>query len=92
MGGGLIEVFKWIKGINKADIKLVLNLSLQENSIKRSFKLDKLRCVIGNRSALVLVTELSMSGTDYPSRIITVSTLASLKYRPDRHISEPGWV
>ena len=41
--GDLIEVFKWVKGINEGNIKQVIDLSKQNRTRSNGFKLEKLR-------------------------------------------------
>ena len=41
--GDLIEVFKWVKGINKGNIDQVLELSNQNRTRNNGYKLEKLR-------------------------------------------------
>ena len=41
--GDMIEVFKWIKGINKRNIDQVLETSSQERTHANGYKLEKLR-------------------------------------------------
>ena len=39
----LIEVFKWVKGFNKADVGKVLTISSQYRTRNNGFKLEKCR-------------------------------------------------
>ena len=41
--GDKIEVFKWIKGINKGNIDQVLEFSSQDRTRENGYKLEKLR-------------------------------------------------
>ncbi|XP_050711202.1 uncharacterized protein LOC126995577 [Eriocheir sinensis] len=41
--GGLIEVFKWVKGYNKGDISKVLRISQQDRTRSNGFKIEKYR-------------------------------------------------
>ena len=41
--GDMIEVFKWIKGINKGNIDQVLEISSQDRTCGNGYKLEKLR-------------------------------------------------
>ena len=41
--GDLIEVFKWVKGINEGNIKQVIDFSKQNRTRSNGFKLEKLR-------------------------------------------------
>ena len=39
----MIEVFKWVKGINKGNINQVLEISSQDRTRGNGYKLEKLR-------------------------------------------------
>ena len=39
----MIEVFKWVKGINKGNIDQVLEISSQDRTCGNGYKLEKLR-------------------------------------------------
>ena len=39
----MIEVFKWVKGINKGNIDHVLEISSQDRTCGNGYKLEKLR-------------------------------------------------
>ena len=40
---GMIEIFKWVKGINKENIDQVLEISSQDRTRGHGYKLEKLR-------------------------------------------------
>ena len=44
--GDTIEVFKWVKGINKGNIDQVLEISSQDRTSGNGYKLEKLRFMI----------------------------------------------
>ena len=39
----MIEIFKWVKGINKGNIGQVLEISIQERTCGNGYKLENLR-------------------------------------------------
>lgn len=89
--GDLIEVFKWMKGINKGDISRVLKVSSQDRTRSNGFKLDKFRFQkeigrnwFGNR----VVDEWNR----LPSDIIAAPSLDSFKHRLDKYMTGKGWI
>ena len=89
--GDLIEVFKWMKGINKGDIGRVLKISMQDRTRTNGFKLDKFRFQkeigrnwFGNR----VVDEWNR----LPSDIIAAPSLDSFKHRLDKYMTSKGWI
>ena len=41
--GDMIEIFKWVKGINKGNINKVLEISSQDRTRGNGYKLEKIR-------------------------------------------------
>ena len=39
----MIEIFKWVKGINKGNIDQVLEINTQDRTRESEYKLEKLR-------------------------------------------------
>ena len=89
--GDMIEVYKWVSGINKGKMEDVLKLSNNEITRTNGFKLDKFRFRkdigkhwFGNR-----VVDM---WNRLPSAIVGSGTLGSFKTKLDRHMEVLGWV
>ena len=89
--GDMIEVFKWVAGINKGDINDVLKFSEGERTRSNGFKLDKFRFKkdigkywFGNR-----VVDMWNS---LPNEIVGVTKLESFKNKLDQYMSDRGFI
>nr|XP_053657327.1 uncharacterized protein LOC128706451 [Cherax quadricarinatus] len=91
MRGDIIEVYKWMTGINKGDINKVLRVSNQVRTRNNGFKLDKFRFRkdIGKYWFSNRVVD---AWNSLPSGVIEARTLGSFKKRLDKYMSGRGWV
>ena len=73
----MIEVFKWVKGINKGNIEQVLEISSQERTRGNGYKLEKLRfrTDIGNISSLTVVNDWNRLGR----HVVIAESIGSFK-------------
>ncbi len=89
--GDLIEVYKWMTGINKGDIGSILIVNQENRTRNNGFKLDKFKFKreigknwFGNR----VVDEWNK----LPNEIITAKTVSSFKNRLDKYMDSKRWV
>ena len=89
--GDMIEVYKWVNGINKGDINDVLKLNQDQRTRTNGFKLEKSRFKkdigkywFGNR-----VVDM---WNRLPSNVVGAETLNTFKNRLDKHMDGMGWV
>ena len=85
--GDMIEVFKWVKGINKGDIDKVLIISEQDRTRSNGFKLDKFRFrrEIGRNWFTNRVVDEWNKLSNF---VVSAGTLESFKGRLDRFMDD----
>ena len=88
--GDMIEVFKWVKGINKGDIDKVLIISEQDRTRSNGFKLDKFRFrrEIGRNWFTNRVVDEWNKLSNF---VVSAGTLESFKRRLDRFMDDREW-
>ena len=86
----MIEVFKWVKGINKGDIDKVLIISEQDRTRSNGFKLDKFRFrrEIGRNWFTNRVVDEWNKLSNF---VVSAGTLESFKRRLDRFMDDREW-
>ena len=89
--GDLIEVFKWMTGVNEGDVSKVLRIHQQDRTRTNGFKLDKFRFRkeigrnwFGNR----VVDEWNK----LPNGVVSARTVQTFKNRLDKFMDNEGWV
>ncbi|KAG7166732.1 RNA-directed DNA polymerase from mobile element jockey-like 30 [Homarus americanus] len=88
--GDMIEVFKWVKGINKGDIDKDFIISEQDKTRSNGFKLDKFRFrrEIGRNWFTNRVVDEWNKLSNF---VVSAGTLKSFKRRLDRFMDDREW-
>ena len=87
----MIEVYKWIHGINEGDISKVLKISPQGRTRNNGFKLDKFRFQkeIGRNWFSNRVVDF---WNRLPSEVVNASSMNSMKLKLDKFMDTTGWL
>ncbi|MDJ0596593.1 MAG: reverse transcriptase family protein [Pleurocapsa sp. MO_226.B13] len=89
--GDLIEVFKWLRGLNRGDINRILRLNQTDRTRNNGFKLDKFRFrkdLGRNWFSNRVVNEWN----SLPYEVVNSASVNSFKHRVDKHMDNKGWI
>ena len=88
----LIELFKWVKGFNKSDVRKVLTISSQDRTRNNGFKLEK--CRFNKEIRRNWFTNRVVDDWNRLSQqVVSAQTIRSFKRRLDNFMDGNGrWV
>ena len=89
--GDMIEVFKWVHGINVGDMSKILRFSSQMRTRNNGYKLEKIRFrkELGKHWFSNRVVDM---WNELPHDVVSAGSLDSLKQQLDKHMDQMGWV
>ena len=89
--GDMIEVYKWMHGINKGDLSKVLRISSQVRTRNNGLKLEKFRFrkEIGRNWFSNRVVDMWNS---LPYEVVNAESMDSMKRKLDKFMDNRGWV
>ena len=91
ISGDMIEVYKWMHGINVGDISKVLKISPQVRTRNNGLKLDKFRFrkEIGRHWFSNRVVDM---WNGLPHEVVNAGSMDSMKRRLDKFMDKTGWI